>query len=242
MGFGITTAISSLNAKEIELQTISNNIANIQTNGFKEVGVSFEATLDKNVSNPEISDFSHAVVKQNTSYLNFSQGSVARTDNPLDMAIQGDGFFEVQTNEGIRYTRDGSFSLNNEGTLINARGDTILTDNGPINIPQGTVIHVGKNGEISANDEIIGKLKITDFTDKWKMQPIGKNYYSAEGLTPNENLDTAVLQGHIEGSNVNLVNNITKMIQVSRAYESLQKSIKQQVSASKLLNRLAQIG
>ncbi|MBF0104829.1 MAG: flagellar basal-body rod protein FlgF [Deltaproteobacteria bacterium] len=242
MGFGIVAALSGAKARELELEVLSNNISNIQTTGYKEMSVSFSSELNKH--QPENKDLAtaQASLRNGETYIDFRQGAAFQTNNPTDVALQGDGFFALQTPEGIRYTRDGNFSLDASGKLINARGDTVLSDSGPITIPSGTIINIGTDGQITADQEVVGKLQVVDFMDRQKMKPLGNNYMSADGLTATETVNIKVLQGHLENSNVNLVENLTRIIQVSRAYESIQKTIKQQINSSKMLNKLPQIG
>ena len=241
MGFGIVSSLSGAKARELQVEILANNIANMQTTGFKEQSLSFTAELEDGQSPGDDMATLHAPVKEGRTYLNFRQGSVYSTNNPLDLAIQGDGFFAVQTKDGIRYTRDGNFTLDRNGMLINNSGDAVLTDSGPLTIPSGGEINISTDGQITVGTEVVGKLRVADFTDKKDLKLEGNNYYSAEGLTPNDDAKYSVAQGHLESSNVNLVDNITRIIQTTRAYESLQKSVSQQIESSKLVNQLAKI-
>lgn len=240
MGFGIISSISGAKAREVELDVLANNIANVQTTGFKEMSISFRDELDKNQNvDIEKSPEAYSKVKQGSTFVNFTQGSIYQTANPLDFALQGDGFFEIQTAGGTRYTRNGHFTVNNQGILVTQQGDPLVSSNGPIAVPSNAEINVSGTGEISSGSDSLGKLRIVSFTDKKGLKPEGGNYYSAEGLQISEDNGFTVAQGHLENSNVNLMQNITRLIMVNRAYESHQKSLSQQVDATKMLNKIA---
>ena len=242
MGFGISSSVAGAKARESQLEILANNIANLQTIGFKELSVAFTSELDKNKIPTDAVSRSQVPVKKGDTYINQLQGGVYRTDSPLDMAIQGDGFFSVQTEDGVRYTRNGNFTINPSGNLVTMSGDTVLSNSGPITIPAGTNVHVGEDGHITAGEDSIGTLLVSNFENQEKMKPQGHNYYDATGLAVKETANNKILQSHLENSNVNLVSNITRIIEVTRAYESLQKTIKQQVEAGKMLNQMAKLG
>lgn len=241
MGFGITAALSGAKARELQLEVLANNIANIQTTGFKELSVAFATDLNNARGISDELAQTRTSVKEGKTFINFRQGSLHRTGNPTNFAIQGSGYFVVQTPEGNRYTRNGNFTLDGTGTLITTNGHPVLTGSGPVTIPTGSEISLGTDGELSVNQESLGKLWVVDFIDKQNLKPVGNNYFSADGVGKKQNFNFTVVQGHLENSNVRLVSNMTRIIQVSRAYEALQKTIKQQTEASKMLNQLAKI-
>lgn len=163
---------------------------------------------------------------------NFISGQMKQTDNKLDFAIKGKGFFKIQTEDGIRYTRDGSFELNNKGELVNADGNHVLGKEGIITIDKE--FKINKNGEIYVKDEdydtdeYYEKIDIVNVLNVNALRKEGNNLYQIEeGIDPNEQqFDGDLLQGFIETSNVNSVNEMVDMITVLREYESNQKVVK----------------
>jgi flagellar basal-body rod protein FlgF len=242
MGFGIPASINGAKAKELELEVIANNIANIQTNGFKEMLLTFSAqdqTQSLKGTEEDLEELSKNL--PGTAFTNFKQGSVFGTDNPLDVALQGDGFFEIQTQAGTRYTRNGHFTVNSNGTLITQQGDIVQTTSGTLTVPQDKPLVISADGTISSGDTNLGVLKIVNFAKPGNLKAMGNNYYSSEGETPLTTGNFNVAQGHLESSNVNLMSNITRMIMVSRSYEAHQKSVTQQIEAEKMLNKIANV-
>ncbi|CAH2211864.1 flagellar hook-basal body protein [Tepidibacter aestuarii] len=163
---------------------------------------------------------------------NFISGQMKQTDNKLDFAIKGKGFFKIQTEDGIRYTRDGSFLLNDKGELVNADGNYVLGKEGIITMDKG--FKINKNGDIYIKDEYYGTDEYYDTIDVVNVLNVnalrkeGNNLYKVEeGIDPNEQkFDADLLQGFIETSNVNSVNEMVDMITVFREYESNQKVVK----------------
>lgn len=241
MGFGIYSSIAGANAREIELEVIANNMANAQTTGFKEMNISFTSEVDKNRNESE-EQKQQSLVREGLSHINYAQGSVYETGNPLDMAIQGEGFFEIQTPVGLRYTRNGNFSLTEDGAVVTGNGDAVMGTQGPLRIPAGGTIAISQAGDISIDGDNLGKIKVVDFTDRSKLKAEGNTYYSAEGSDFTTNNRFQVAQSHLESSNVDIIHNLTRMIEVSRAYEAQQKTLTKQIQASQQLNQVAKIG
>lgn len=241
MGFGINASILGAKNREMELEVLANNIANVQTTGFKEMHIAFNSELTKAQSDDVIKDAA-SYGRDVQHAFNWERGSLYRTDNPLDVAIQSAGFFEVQTQEGTRYTRSGSFALSSEGMLVTQQGFPIMTESGTVTVGPGQMITVNGEGQVMADGQQLGKLRIVDFEDKKGLKLEGRNLFSAEGLAPKV-LDRPVLsQGYLESSNVNMVRNLTRIIEVSRAYESHQKSMQKQFDASQILNQISKMG
>lgn len=242
MGFGFVSSLSGAKATEIQLDVIANNIANAQTVGFKQMSLAFKYELDKNQSTNDDMAKAQAPVREGKTYVNHSQGAVTRTGNPFDLAIQGDGYFAVQTKEGPRYTRNGSFTLDKAGNLITSRGDMVLSTSGPMQIPEGKEIIVAGDGQVSADDEVLGQIQVVAFDRRSNLKAEGGNYFSADGVPPASNQNFSLVQGHLESSNVNIMENITRLIQVTRTYEALQKTVAKQIESAKMANQLAKIG
>lgn len=244
MGFGIISSIRGASARELELEVISNNISNINTPGYREMNVSFSSELNNISPDDPILAKAQANIKNGVTYLNLSSGGASRTDNPTDFAIQGNGYFVVETPKGERYTRNGSFNLDNQGRLVTPNGDVVLGESGAINITPGQTFHVNELGDVilDEGEEIVDRLRVRDFQNPQQLKPEGSSYYADSTGQFAENPQFRIMQGHLENSNVSLIDNMTRIIQVSRAYESIQKTMKQQVEAGKMLNQLPKMG
>ncbi|WP_130805754.1 flagellar hook-basal body protein [Senegalia massiliensis] len=160
-------------------------------------------------------------------FINFTQGDIRQTSNPLDMALNGDGFFKVQTENGTRYTRDGSFKIDREGFLTTSEGHRVLGNNGAINIGNGEV-NTDQFGNISLNGAFVSRLDIVNIDNKEFLRKEGDNLYRIEeNQEAQESAFTGeVLSGYLEGSNVETVKEMVEMISTMRGYESNQKVVK----------------
>ena len=198
-----------------EMQTIANNIANASTTGYRQEGVLFSEFVVGTEGGPSLSMARGNV--RNTSYV---QGNLTQTGGQLDFAIEGDGFFLVETPDGERVTRAGSFSLSAAGDLVTLDGYNVLDAGGaPIFIPpDATAVNVGGDGTISAEGQLLGQLGV--------VQPLNPRDLIREGgvlfrpetpLEPAE--DARVIQGHVESSNVDTMLQVSRMVEAQRAYE-----------------------
>lgn len=243
MGFGILSSIRGASAREIELEVISNNLSNMNTPGFREMNVSFNSEMNSMRPSNNLLAKAQANIKSGKTYTNLKPGGSARTDNPTDLALQGEGFFSVQTEKGTRYTRNGSFGFNTQGQLTTAQGDLVLGEAGPIAVAPGSKFQVNQTGDVMDGEgQILDRLRIREFINPQDLKAEGSNYFVDNTEQFKENPSFTVMQGHLENSNVSMVDNITRIIQVSRAYESIQKSMKQQIEANKMLNQLPKLG
>ena len=246
-------AVSGAVARDQEVETISNNLANVNTNGFKKDGVDFKQYLVKEQKMDDLAeDIPRSPIKDkdlyplegrdqafvivNGTHTNFKTGGIKVTDNPLDLALNGPGFFEVSTPQGIRYTKLGAFKLAPDGKLVTTAGDPVLASGAgdpsgrQINLSdrQGSV-HINTLGEIFMNDEQIGKLSVVEFKDMHQIRKSGGLLFENKNPTGNEPLaaeNTEVKQGMVETSNVNPVEEISNLIRANRMFEEDLKSIK----------------
>lgn len=252
---GIYTSASGMLANQATLDVTANNLANVNTAGYKKDDVVYrefpkylELRLKDNVwlttggsidLRPQVGKLGTGVTVD-AIVVDHNQGPLQFTENRFDMALFGQGMFAVQTRGGERYTRDGSFVMNSEGYLTNHQGQIILgTDNNPIKVGNQPFA-VNELGEIYAyngagTEQKLGQLKIVRFPEKNGLRKIGENlfYATKESGTPevvNGN-NVIVRQGYIERSNVNVVNAMVKMIEVNRAYEANSRVIQSQDSA-----------
>ena len=228
---GLYTAATSMQVQMNKMDVITNNMANADTIGYKKdsmVQESFSSRLAKRIDEIGDTKIGAMNVGVGTSRVvtNFSQGTLKSTGGDLDIAIEGDGFFVVSTDRGERYTRMGDFSLNAEGTLIDANGDAVLdSDGNEITMPSGGSISIGTNGTISVNGESIATLKVVSFENQNFLEKEGEGLYKLlDGATEKE-FTGSVRQGYTEGSNVNIVKEMVNMISLNRNYEANQKVI-----------------
>lgn len=205
-------AVQGAIRQEKRFEILSNHMANSATTGFKTQVLSFDDMLQAHMT------------------LDTRQGDMLVTDNPLDLAISGDGFFKIQTDQGIRYTRNGNFGLDAQGNLINSEGYAVLSTSGaPITIDVEDIseeeISINNSGEIEVDEAIVGTLDIVSFEATDKLKKEGDSLLKYEGSEGDEKTpdEFEVKQGHLEQSNVEIVQEMTNMIETNRYYESFQK-------------------
>ncbi|MBR4373862.1 MAG: flagellar basal-body rod protein FlgF [Treponema sp.] len=247
---------SGMNAQQNRLDTISNNLANVDTAGYKRdvsVSKSFPELLlrrseaDGVIQHPfGSSDVAPIIgklglgVETNENFTEFEQGSFRVTDEPTDMALGGEGFFAVQTPNGERYTRNGNFIVGKEGILETKDGYPVLGENGIIHLDrvlEGAKFSVNEDGIVQINakdiddeDVIVDRMKIVRFDNERYLKKMGNSMWmatdvSGEAYIAEGSERPKALQGYMETSNVNVVNEMVRMIEVNRAYEASQKTI-----------------
>lgn len=221
-------------AYEKRMQVISNNLANINTSGFKKDKGHFQIIdspdsikedLDKNSISKEKQQ--PPLWLQFETKTDFSAGSLKHTGNSLDLALEGDGFFCIKTEQGTQYTRNGNFSLDQDGMMVTMDGLPVLGEGGPINI-EGNTFTVDVKGNISVDGSQVDTIKIIGFQNPDALEKTGNSLFEIADKNAVETKaeNTGVSQGFIELSNVNAIRMMTEMIEVLRGYESYQKAIK----------------
>ena len=223
-----------------QLDVIANNIANLNTTAFKSDGALFESYISPNARAGDLSaqDSQVDFVRDRATWIDWSQGAIQRTGNPLDVAIEGNGFLAVDTASGERYTRNGSLQINAQGQLVTAAGDPVLGDNGPIVFqPTDRGVTISKDGTISvrtagSNAEAArGHLRVVSFADPAQLQKVGNSYFAVpEGVTPDPDTTSTLQQGAVEKSNISAVLEMTHMMQVTRSYTEIASMLAQQDS------------
>jgi flagellar basal-body rod protein FlgF len=211
--------LSSEVALRRQLEVVGNNLANMSTVGFKADRMLFDTALAQTRRDPE---GQVAFVLDRNTYTDFSEGGLKRTDNPLDVAISGDGFFRVNTPDGPAYTRDGRMARDAEGRLVTLSGAPLLDDGGqPIAIPDDAQwIQVAGDGSITADRQQIARLGVWSFDDPRVLSKSdGLLFTTQDGAQPTRNQDARIEQGMVEESNVNAILEMTRMMDVTRAYE-----------------------
>lgn len=213
-----------------EFNIITNNLANVSTVGYKRRCNTFSQLLDAQIEKGKLGSESKNALEPS---LDFSQGTVVETGRKLDFALNGKGFFEVETGMGPLYTRNGMFRTNANGQIVDSNGYAVSGANGPITIPKTvglSQLHVAADGNISADGAVIGKFKIVDFKDEQaNLIPVGGSCFKAPKDVDTEVAkNTVVKQGYHEASNVKLVEELVDMIMVQRLYEANMKLIHSQ--------------
>ena len=247
MNRGIYPILSGALAHERRMQVFANNMANINTAGFKQDEQAFKAIFPRaQASIPAIGQMGglaqqimakplgateRAFVAPHLIKTTFEPGRIRLTGNPLDMAIQGQGFFEVKTPQGVRYSRNGMLSLDNRRRLVTNLGYPVMGTKGEIKIPVGQ-LEISPQGDIKVDDKPVATIKIMTFPDDQMPQKFSEGLFVSDKGTVAKNPQIQV--GHIEESNVNAIGEMVKMIQGMRNYESTQKLIQ-------TLDRMAEV-
>ncbi len=217
---GIYIAMTGMTMREMELSSVSNNLANINTTGYKRQN--FTSKLYPLLSGkPKEPRALYENARQQTyfgaQYIDLSQGNMRKTGNPFDLAIQGDGFFAVQRGQRIFYTRDGSFTRDSENYLVNQSGFRVLDENNNPILIDGNTIEIGKDGNIYVDGNLVSKIKIVNLEG---IRHVGNSLYEGE---EKPEATGQILQGWIESSNVNPMNELIQMIQAIRNFEYAQR-------------------
>lgn len=238
---GLYSAYTGMVNQQKRLDTITNNLANASTTGFKREGVTSRAfdeymtikvnDLTEGALTRKIGKMSLGV-KIGENYTDYSQGSFKQTENTFDLAIEGNGFFAISyTNKaGVTsemYTRDGEFTIDKDGALRTKEGDYVLGDGGGQIYIDTNAANVAfhENGDIYVDGVYTDTIKIVDFEDYNYIKKFGENLYSVvDGATETDSMAT-VHQGYLETSNINVVEEMVEMINITRAYESAQKAV-----------------
>ncbi|MGP1586856.1 MAG: flagellar basal-body rod protein FlgF [Treponemataceae bacterium] len=261
---GWYTGASGMNAQQARLDSISNNLANVDTTGFKKdiaISKSFPELLlrrmkDDGVHTMNFGSYDNAPiigklglgVETNEVYTIFEQGSFKETGSNTDMALSGEGFFTVMTPYGEKYTRNGNFIIGKEGFLETKEGYQLMGENGPIYIADKK-FKVNEDGVIYESEDMqeIDRIKLVRFENERYIVKQGSSLYSETNISGNPHIAEGkerpvVLQSYIESSNVNVVNEMVQMIEVNRAYEANQKTIQAEDSmVSTLWSKVAQV-
>lgn len=239
---GLYTAYTGMLNEQYRLDILANNLANADTVGFKKEGSTAQSysevmavkikDLSEHPNTPKRIGNMSLGVKIGETYTDFSQGSLRETGNTYDLAIGGEGFFNIEfTNKAgetsTKYTRDGSFTLTNDGYLVTDDGDYVLGDGGRIQIsPTAVDTKIMQNGAIYQDDVKVAQIKITAFENNDYLTHYGETMWDAvEGATEKENPEFKVYQGYTEQSNISVVTEMVNMISIQRHYEANQKII-----------------
>ena len=257
----LRTAATGMMAQQLRTEVIANNLANVNTTGFKRSRAQFEDLLYQNVqnpaivSNPDANTLPAVQIGRGTRLAAVqrlhSQGAVEQTSRPLDLAIEGEGFFQVQMPNGqVAYTRDGSFGISDTGTLVTAEGFAIIpgiripTDATNLSVSPTGVVAAQVGGD-TANLQELGQIEIARFMNPSGLQSLGQNLLGETaasgqptiGFPADEGMGR-LLQGYLEGSNVEIVQEMVDMISAMRAYEINSKSTKNSEEMMQVANNM----
>ena len=256
----LAIAKTGMEAQQMKLDAISNNLANVSTNGYKRAGVVFEDLIYQNLRQAGANSSEQTTlptglqvglgVQPVATTRSFTQGNLQQSSNPLDLAIRGNGFFQIQLPDGTSgYTRDGSFQVDAQGQLVTNAGYAVQPG---ITIPANAQsVTIAADGTVSvtlpgqAQAQQVGQLQLASFVNPAGLEPKGMNLFAetAASGTPNAGAPGAnglgsLQQGYVETSNVNVVEELVSMIQTQRAYELNSKAIQ---TSDQMLQRLGQL-
>lgn len=220
-------ALQTQRVLQRRMDVTANNLANVATSGFKADELLFEEVEDTGATAEEAP--TDIVFVRDIGMLHrMEQGPIEMTGNALDVALEGEGFFMVEGPNGPLYTRDGAFSLTGEGRLVTSDGRAVLSSGGaPIVLdPQGESPSIGRDGAIRVAGVETGRIGTASFAAPGALSKVGDNLWDAQGQAPGA-FEGVVLQGALEGSNVRPVTELTRLIEISRAYQSAAKIVAQ---------------
>jgi len=235
--------VCRLRAQSQALEVAAHNLANLNTSGFRGEQTTFQSLMAvsgptvANVFNRALNNVVNNVLNSATNnfgvlegtHLDMTAGNLQATGNPLDMGIEGSGFFAVQTARGTRYTRNGSFQVSSSGQLVTAAGDLVLGDpalkeKGAINLPAGAV-SIASDGTISVNGAVAGSIQLVEFAPGTKLTAEGGTLISAPAGSAKPAQQSTLRQGALESSNVNSISSVVTLIGVQRQAEMLQRAL-----------------
>ncbi|MCX6138843.1 MAG: flagellar basal-body rod protein FlgF [Ignavibacteriales bacterium] len=252
---GIYTSGMGMRPRMLRMEVIANNLANINTTGYKKENL-FVSMMD-NVGQAATSAQGTATAAGNIDlvgldarqYTDYSEGGLHQTNNPLDLALQGPGFFAVETPRGVRYTRNGNFTVSIDGTVVNTDGHPLLGKDGKIQIPDvqklgSNDITIKENGELTIGGKMVSRVRIVDFQDLTQLKKDGASLFHTsereKEVDPSQG-HTTLRQGFLEESNVGGIDEMIEMIDMNRFFESDQKMIQTQDASLQRANEIGRL-
>ena len=230
---GIYIALSGAVLKRRNMDIFAQNVANANTPGYKKERIAFKDYIVPVDNKRDLTDTGRVMADLSKSTIDFSSGTIQRTGNSLDLAINGEGFFALEQG---RYTRNGNFMISSDGYLATKDGVKVLGDGGPIAV-QGSTVDISPSGEILVDEAPVGKVKIVDFPDTGVLKKVGGGMFATEET--GETVTAHVSQGFLEESNVNAIQEMVQMLVATREFESYQKLIHSfDEAASKTINEM----
>ena len=246
----VYSAVFGALSNEHRMNMITNNLANVNTVGFKRDRVSFEDVIVPFAHDRILDSRAHLQAKPlwpdadvlakprlSSQRIDFEQGGMRQTGNPLDLAINGDGFFKIMTPDGVRYTRAGNFSLSSGGQIVDTSGNPLLGEGGELTVPPGSKVVIDSAGNVSASGQVVGRITLARFDDPQALEKEGGSRFRlaedaaaqelpVEAGAPGENgagMQASISQGFLEEANVGIVPEMVRMIETQRTFQAYQK-------------------
>ncbi|MBT3557194.1 MAG: flagellar basal-body rod protein FlgF [Rhodospirillales bacterium] len=223
-----------------QMAVVANNIANMNTTGFKGEKMMFVEHVVRSQNSDNALGEKLSYVRDIATVRDTTAGHMSQTGNPLDVAIQGDGYFAIETRGGEQFTRNGRFQLDATGQLVTNSGDPVMSASGqPFFFgPTDTQITISGDGTISTENGALGRLKVVKFPDELALQQSGGLLFNADPQNEPEEIESPqVLQGALESSNVQPIIELTRMIETQRSYDSVKKLIEKEDERTKTMIR-----
>lgn len=226
MDSGYYAAFTGLVARLEALDVIANNLANVSTTGYRGQR-EFYSAVTANLTGQALTPLNRAINDFGVlggSNLDLRQGSLQSTGNNLDLAISGSAFFAVQTQRGVRYTRNGSFHVNTSGQMVTQDGDPLMGPSGPIVLPPGEV-SIAEDGTIAVAGAVAGQVRMVDFAVNTNLVPEGNSNFAAPSGTDRTATDSSINQGMLESANLNPIQQTVTMMDLQRHAELLERTL-----------------
>lgn len=222
---------------------IANNLANLNTAGFKQSGL-FTVAYQNKLKDDKDRVFANREIKVDEVFVDFSEGTMRKTNGDLDVLIKGTGFFKLMAEDGVRYTRNGAFSIDNQGLLVTGDGAKVMGTEGFIRVEPNEKITITEEGEVIQSGYSKGNIKIVDFQKPYELRRCGNSRFAPLDVEAVELKSEGFVlrQGYLEGSNVDMIRNMVQMISAHRNYESSQKALHaQDETLDKAVNQVGSI-
>ncbi|MBN1575759.1 MAG: flagellar hook-basal body protein [Chitinispirillaceae bacterium] len=241
---GIYTASRGMAPLLQQQDQIANNLANINTTGFKQSGL-FVKSYHRYLADDLREPFADNDIKVDEVYIDYREGPMKMTKAPLDCYIKGTGFFTIMADDGIEYTRNGNFALDPDGILVTSDGSKVMGTEGFIRVERDLPVTITEEGEVVQEEEAKGLLKVVDFEKPYNLQRCGDTRFRPL-LPDNPERRSAgflIRQGYLEGSNVDMIRNMVRMITSYRNFEADQKALHaQDETLEKAVNQVGRVG
>lgn len=226
MNSGFYAACTALLSRNESLEIAANNLANLNTTGFRGQTELFRSLVAGAQEDASMSPLNRAINDYGVvggAFVNSNPGHLDQTGNPLDLGLEGQGFFVAKTSGGVRYTRNGNFRVDTKGTLLTSAGDPVLGDQGPVKLPSGAV-SISGDGTISVAGAVVAKLQLAE-VDPGALVAEGNNYFQAPAGSVKNATSTRIQQGMLEGSNIEPVSASVGLVSLQRQADLLERTL-----------------
>lgn len=240
---GLYTASRGMTPLMQKQDQIANNLANINTTGFKQSGL-FVKSYQKYLANDQQQPFAEQDIKADEVYIDYREGVMKQTGGTLDVFIKGSGFFTILTSDGPQYTRNGNFAVDSEGLIVTSDGSKVLGTEGFIRVELELPVSISEQGEVLQGGESRGFIKVSDFEKPYTMLRSGNSLFRPElpGTPEVPSSGYLLRQGYLEGSNVDMIKNMVQMISSYRTFEADQKALQaQDETLDKAVNQVSRL-